>query len=253
MKRQWSSWIALPVMALLFAGCIPTAPTPPGTYIFEDGVDGYAGFADTSIFSENEYSGGASDGIFSGTNAQLNTRRALIRVDLSSIPAGSVVTSATLSLTVERSGENFGNLPFTLHRVTRAWGEGRVVGRGEGGFGAPADEGDATWIASRHRETTWTSPGGDYAPEASATAASGPAGATDTWSGPGMAADVQAWVDNPNANFGWILISTQEGAKQRVKKFYSSEATRSRPRLVVTIENGAVSKLVNILVPSPGE
>jgi hypothetical protein len=241
---------ALPV--LLLAACCPEDPPPSGPGVFEQGVNGFAGFADTSIFSENAYSGGASDGIFSGTNAQLNHRRALLRIDLSSIPQGSIITEAALSLTVERSGENFGDLPFTLHRVTRAWGAGAVEGIFQGGFGAPANAGDATWPAARHQQEAWTTPGGDFVALPSAQADAGRAGLAATWDGPGVVADVQSWVDEPETNFGWILISTREGESQRVKKFYSSEARRGRPRLTLTIQPPGEDKLLRLMFPMEG-
>jgi hypothetical protein len=47
---------------------------------------------------------------------------------------------------------------------------------------------------------------------------------------------VQAWINTPETNFGWIVISTIEGEKQRVKKFHSSEATAFRPVVTILID-----------------
>jgi len=206
------------------------------TVVFEQGLDGYEGIADTSIFSElPDNGGGGTDGIFSGTTLQLGDRRALIRVDLSEIPPGSTVVAAQLELAVSMSGGNFGDIAYSLHRVTRGWGAGTEVGPVEGGFGAPADTGSATWDAARHGVELWDLMGGDYLPTPSATGVAGPVGTVASWSGPGLVADVQAWVDDPSANFGWILVSGIEGEQQRVKKFHSSEAEAERPRLTVVI------------------
>lgn len=197
------------------------------------GENGYFGFDDTSIFSENQNSGGGTDGIFSGTNGQLDTRRALIRADLSMIPPGSTVTSVSLQLNVWMSGDNFGDFDYTLHRTLRDWGEGTVVGSSEGGFGDTPDLGDATWVSNFHGTSTWTNPGGDFSPTASATATAGFAGTTATWSDAGMAADAQGWVDDPASNFGWTIVSSIEGQFKRVKKFRSAESPILRPVLII--------------------
>jgi hypothetical protein len=224
-------------LALLFC-CTLAILAAPGAYgdslVLIQGVGGYAGFEDTSLFSENENSGGGSGGVFAGTNGQLDTRRALIRADFSMIPEGSTITDVSLQMTVMMSGNNFGNVDFTLHRVLQDWGEGDVVGLSEGGFGATAAPGDATWLSNAHGTSSWTDAGGDFAPNVSATAAAGLAGTTATWGGPSLVADVQGWIENPSSNHGWLILSAIEGEFKRVKKFHSSEALQDRP--VLTIE-----------------
>jgi hypothetical protein len=46
-----------------------------------------------------------------------------------------------------------------------------------------------------------------------------------------MAADIQAWLDNPSSNFGWVLLG-KEGAEATAKRFDSreNEAPENRPR-----------------------
>jgi hypothetical protein len=223
-------------LALLFC-CTLAILTASGAYgdslVLIQGVGGYVGFEDTSLFSENENSGGGSDGVFAGTNGQLDTRRALIRADFSVIPQGSTITDVSLQMTVMMSGDNFGNVDFTLHKVFRDWGEGDVIGLSEGGFGAMAAPGDATWLSNAHGASSWTDAGGDFAPNVSATAAAGLAGTTATWGGPNLVADVQGWIEDPSSNHGWLILSTIEGEFKRVKKFYSSEALQDRPVLTI--------------------
>ncbi|MBI2421970.1 MAG: DNRLRE domain-containing protein [Candidatus Hydrogenedentes bacterium] len=223
-------------MLVILMLTVPSAPAVAlgESLVLVQGTDGYTGFEDTSLFSENVNSGGGTDGIFSGTNGQFHNRRALIRADLSGIAPGSTILSVSLTLTVMMSGNNNGDLDYTLHRVTGDWGEGSVVGLSEGGFGAPADPGDATWQSAFHGTTLWNTAGGDYSPVISGTATAGTAGSVVTWSGTGLRNDVQEWVDNPGGNFGWIIRSTQEGEFKLVKKFHSSEAFSDRP--VLTIE-----------------
>jgi hypothetical protein len=205
-------------------------------FVFEQGVNGYSGFDDTTIFSELTNSGGGTDGTFSGTNNQLDERRALIRADLSNIPAGSTILSVQLQMTVEMSGANFGNINYALHPVTSDWGEGTVVGLSAGGFGGPANTGDATWVSNFHNVSTWLAAGGDFSVTASATAPAGLADTSVTWNSAGMATDVQQWLDTPATNHGWMLISALEGTKQRIKKFKSSEATSGKPVLIILVQ-----------------
>ena len=56
-----------------------------------------------------------------------------------------------------------------------------------------------------------------------------------------MASEVQAWVDNAAANFGWAIVSTIEGQTQRARRFHSSEAAANGPRLTVVIESEGTS------------
>jgi hypothetical protein len=210
------------------------------THVLEEGRDGCSCFSDTTIFSESQHSGGGTNGVFSGTNAQQNTRRALLKVDLSSIPGDAVVTRVELEMTVDMSGGNFGEIPCSLHRVTREWREGGVRGGFNGGAGSPAQPGDPTWTHAAQPDIPWDSPGGDFVETPSATANAGRARTSVVWSGPGLVADVQAWLADPASNHGWIIISGREGEKQRVKRFHSSEASHSRPVLRVTVASDAV-------------
>jgi len=224
------------VVVALAAGGIVHAGSEPVVLTFEQGVDGFTGFEDTSIYSENgDNAGGGFDGIFSGTNNAGNDRRALLRVDLSSIPEGATVLGAELRLVVDMSGGNFGDIEYTLHRVTSDWGEGDAVSGSPGGFGAPAGVGDATWTANFFGESEWTNAGGDFVESSSATATLGAAGYVGVFSGEEMTADVQDWIDEPSMNFGWLLKSTIEGQIQRVKRIHSSEAGTDRPVLTLTV------------------
>ena len=212
-------------------------------FVFEQGVDGYEGFEDTSIFSENENAGGGIDGLFSGTiRTSPFHRRALLRVDLSALPPASVVESVTLELVVERSGGFFGDFDIGLYRVLEDWAAGSATSPDtEGGAGGPVSIGDATWVSNFHEISLWENPGSDFVEEASAFAAAGVEGEIAVWSGDGLRDDVQRWVDDPTSNYGWVAISAIEGELQRVKRFYSSEAAENRPRLtvVLSVEEGS--------------
>jgi hypothetical protein len=154
-----------------------------------------------------------------------------VRFDLSAIPAGSTVSSASLSLNMSRavSGPN----ELRVHRLTSSWGESTSDGLGNEGSGDNADPGDATWSRRFHPGTLWTTPGGDYVATQSASQTVGAVG-TYTWTSAALTADVQGFVDDPGQNFGWILIGVEIGATT-TKRFDAREhpIEANRPALVV--------------------
>lgn len=191
---------------------------------------------DNTLFesSTGTLSNGVGTGLFAGKTSSGLIRRALLAFDLSSIPPGSIIESATLSMTVSQTVA--GDQTVMLHRVTADWGEGTSNSNARGGGqGAGATAGDATWLHRFFATDFWATPGGDFDPAVSATAT---VGFQDryTW-GPSdqMTADIQAWLDDPAANFGWIVIGN-ESANQTAKRFDSREhaVSSNRPVLSVT-------------------
>ena len=181
-------------------------------------------------------SNGAGPTMFAGRTAQASNfrRRALVRFDVASaVPPGSIITSATLALSMSQAGSPF-MATMTLHRVTADWGEGTSNGGAAGGTGAPATAGDATWLHRFFNTTLWATAGGDFTPAASASqtvALEGPY----AWSSAGMVADAQAWLDTPASNFGW-LVRGDEATSQSVKRFDTREALDPAVRPTLTLE-----------------
>ena len=210
------------------------------------GVDGSAaGFAaaetvtvepvqDASLFedAEGDVASGSGPVVFAGNNRTLITRRGVLLFDVSAaIPPGALIDAVELRLWVESAP-----LPDTtavaVHRVTAHWGEGASAS--PGGAGTEAESGDATWRHRFYPDSLWSAPGGDFEPQALAVAEVGPEGA-HTWSGPGLTADVQRWLNEPPENHGWLLQGDETGP-QTVRAFHSREAESAalRPALVVT-------------------
>lgn len=190
---------------------------------------------DNTIYSESgSLSNGAGWYIFAGNTAANNARRCLLAFDVAgAIPAGSTIVRAELRLYMSRT--IVGDVTVRLHRVLADWGEGTSDAFGQEGAGAPATQGDATWTHRFYDTILWSQPGGDFVPTPSAQTTVGASLGFYSWgSTPEMVADVQAWLDNPASNFGWIVIG-DENLYPTAKRFNSRQHTNAslRPQLIV--------------------
>lgn len=187
-------------------------------------------------------SNGAGTGMFAGRTSQTSNsvRRGLIRFDVAAaVPVGSIITGATLTL--HQSSANDDVRTVSLHIVNQQWGEGASnATTGNGGGGAPAQPGDATWLHRSFNTVFWASFGGSFSPMPSAAAPVGGNGAY-AWSSAQLAADVQAFLDDPSANFGWLLLG-DESASGTSKRFSTREEPDESLRPMLTVE---------YIVPSP--
>jgi hypothetical protein len=192
--------------------------------------------ADNTIIEDTAgaFSSGASQYFFAGrvnVNGAGTLRRGAIRFDLTSIPAGSTITSVSLRLYCSAAG-NSTSQSISFKRFTASWGEGASVAFGGGGAAAQAN--DVTWLHRFYPGTPWATPGGQFVATASASRNVTGIG-TYTWaSTPGLVADVQGWVNTPATNFGWC-VQGNEATMQSVKRFDSRESgtPANRPQLTV--------------------
>ncbi len=171
---------------------------------------------DNTLFEEGDLSNGLGDWIFAGAtdpdgnNAAL--RRALLSWNLTSVPAGAVVASASVTLRMDRTIAPSYN--FSLHKMSTDWGEGTSNADAQEGRGLLATAGDATWQKPFHGQAeTWVTPGGDYALLRSATLAVNTE-SSYTWTSPQLAYDVNSWLNNPATNFGWNLKADAEAVQK---------------------------------------
>jgi hypothetical protein len=201
-----------------------------------------------------QISNGLGPHFYSGTNLASLARRGLLAFAVSdSIPAGSVVESVDLSLNVSQVRETSPRA-YGLHRVLTRWGEGTSdAGTGGashgGGGGALATPGDATWTCAVLDTVTWSAAGGDFAATASAEASLTGLGPAQWSSTARLVADVQAWVDDPSSELGWIVLG-DEAQSGTAKRFDSRQhpAPELRPELTVVYRppaGGAGAALVS--------
>ena len=147
--------------------------------------------ADSRVFDadwgrDNNAGGDANVGIYQSRD------RSLLRFDLSSLPSGSTVTSALLTLTAtDLYGGNPGAESMNVYRLTQSWTEGGV-----------------TW--NRYDGASpWGAAGGDYDGAIWATSTANPAsGSPVQWE---VGALAQAWHDGTYPNRGLILINLGTG------------------------------------------
>jgi hypothetical protein len=203
---------------------------------------------DNTIYSEG---GAVSNGqfahLFAGRTTLEPLRRALLKFDVSTIPPGSTVTAVSVRMRCTMSSFiNPTTATFTLRRVTADWGEAASASDPPGGLGAPAVSGDATWTERFFDQgQPWTTAGGDFSGVTSASftllaaqACTDAAPVTiNVSSTPQLVNNVQAWVNSPASNFGWILIGDETDLEfGTARRFGSREHTTasSRPQLSVT-------------------
>lgn len=203
--------------------------------------------ADSTIYEvgmgDAETSNSRGAHLFAGRIIGGLRRRALLRFDLSAIPPGSVVNSAQLSLSLNRTPP--GTLPavnFSLQPMTASWGEGSSDAGEPGGSGVLATAGDPTWTQRAFPSTPWTTPGGDFFATASAVASANGQGRYQWGSGAAMVGTVQDWVDSPANNFGWMLFADETAGDQTARRFASREATdaNTRPQLSIDYTPGSI-------------
>ena len=193
--------------------------------------------ADATLYEDpaGSVANGAGEFLFAGrTNLATNpSRRSLLRFDVSELPAGAVITSASLRLHMLAVVTS--EAAVNLHRVTAAWTAGSSDPIGNEAGGVPATAGDATWLHASFSNILWTAPGGDAVAAPSASVLIGTISDYYTWTGSGLLADVQAWAANPPANFGWLL-RTDESVPFTAKRFESGNSLTAALRPLLTVE-----------------
>ncbi len=213
---------------LALAAALTSAPTAHADSIILPAL------ADNTIYAE---SGAEANGIgqhfFTGRTGNGELRRALLRFDMTPIPAGSVITGVQVRLFMSRS--RAGSVPVAAHRLLQSWGEGMSQSTGGEGVGGTAQPGDSTWTQrffGASPAQPWTNPGGTFVATASSSVSVG-SGAV-TWTGAGLVADVQAWINDPTTNHGWIFLGG-EGGGTTAKRFDSAQNETFANRPIVTV------------------
>lgn len=193
---------------------------------------------DTYIFS---ISGNNNYGVavtFQGNGT--TTEKSMIRFDLSSIPAGAIINSATLRLRCTQVGVS-DSADISLYRALTEWYEGDASG------GTTTIDG-STWNNRNHIGTVaWSggaggASGSDYNATPSATTAVTVVDADYDWD---VAADVQNFIDGVNPNYGWWILHS--GGSTTSKQFSTSDnaTAGNRPELIIDYTEGPLPSVVD--------
>jgi hypothetical protein len=190
--------------------------------------------ADTTLIeTAPENNLGGANFFNAGTAGNGSRNRAVLLFDLDEvIPAGSIITSATLTMDIVRQpNSGLQNSNFDLRRVLQSWGEGAQVPENPDspGLGGPAGTDEATWNWRFAPGTGWSSPGGqlgtDFSTVVSASALVQSLGDTVLFeSSVPLVADLQAWLNDPSSNFGWVLMTQAEDIDKTARGFASHES-----------------------------
>ena len=210
--------------------------TEAGDPISADEIATIGPTKDNTLYEDatGSISNGSGEYFFAGRTGTGAIRRAVVAFDIAqSVPAGSRVTNATLTLHLSREPVSGSPESIELHRLLADCGEGTSDAAANEGGGAAATPGGATWIHAFSDTVLWSSPGGDFSQTVSASQSVDGIGFY-SWSGAGLVADVQSWLDNPQDNFGWVIVGN-ESVAQTAKRFDTRENTETsfRPELSV--------------------
>jgi glucose/arabinose dehydrogenase len=197
---------------------------------------------DTTLYEDDEgdLGNGAGEYLFFGRvgSTQLGAeklRRALVKFDLSTIPAEAIIESVSVAFEINQVPmvDPAGGLA-SLHRVTSSWGEGTSDANGNEGQGAAIAAGDAGWLHRFYPSSQWTTPGGDYELTPSSQAGYGLVMEELLFeSSVPLRADVQTWVANPASNHGWILLGNETPAYSARRVFARESVGSAVPLLTV--------------------
>ncbi|MDB6053720.1 MAG: Chitinase [Verrucomicrobiales bacterium] len=212
--------------------------------------------ADTALmedFPNNNQ--GANSSIELGIPGNSTKMRDLFKFDVSSIPAGSTVSSVSVKFTVTFSHDGTAHIG-NLHKLLANWGEG--TGSGLPNATPVATTGAACWNSRQFGQNAWTTAGGgsgtDYASAISGTGSLVSSGASTFASTATLVSDVQAWVNSPSSNFGWILMYSSETGGSNAKRLATREDTTvaNRPSITVTYTTAAPTPTIAITNPASG-
>lgn len=202
---------------------LPTQPLATATVSFQQDIDGYQGASDTTLDSWEPERNSGTEALFrlryNRSGGGYTEMAPIIRFDLSVLPRGADVMTATLRLYLEEKS-NTNDFRAELRGLLRGW-----------------DEFSATWQQAA-TGLPWAVPGAQGAQDRMAWADDiqviGDAGA---WYSLDATQLTQMWLDDPTSNYGAILLAKGGTYDANVEaRFASRDASTAgqHPQLIVT-------------------
>lgn len=257
-------------LALLAFGLLlhlPLLPLP-GTHALaqevitlQQGNAGYAGCQDAHILADKpDWNTGAEEGLeASGNGGDADAKHALLRFDLSGLPAAAQIDSAWLELyLVKRRTPQSTAKTLAVYRLNRPWSEG--LGNDPGGYdGRPAVGGEVCWQYSVFAGQPWALPGAggvplDHAGDPEGLRLFEPAAPAGQWYSWELTRMAQLWLTHPDSNQGLILREPVVSAPSGILNFASSQSEPDslRPRLHLRLTSQAPGTTALQLAASHG-
>ena len=174
----------------------------PQTITLQPGLEGKD--AGINTFNPDTNWGDRDD--FGAGNSPIDTVRAYIQFDLSTIPEGIVVTDADLKLYHHSA---WGSNAFTigLYKVTESWLENTITWSNQ-----PTSSSNVEFLRSI------------------------PAGSVNYWRYWDIDTLVQGWLDGTITNYGMLLMDTDESLVNTAAFFYTSDYTDTSQRPILEID-----------------
>jgi len=193
---------------------------------YQQGTSGYSGCTDAKI--SHAYltkNAGGSEFLVTGRWDSNDMERSVIRFDVSGIPAGATINSASLQLRCHGIWYNASTV--SAYRVLKDWGEG------DNDY-TDADAGECCWSYAKYSTAAWSGCANDGTDAETAAQSSVSVNAQDTWYSWGVASAVAAWVGGA-ANYGLMLRNPESGDQTKAgyrSRNYAADTTL-RPKLTV--------------------
>ncbi len=202
---------------------------PASNYVFQDGVypdAGYAGTRDTKLLSDSPDTAFGSQSELEVDGAPEGT--VLMSWDLSSIPPGTTIQSARITLDVTNPSFD----TYELYGVNRVW-----------------DESSATW-QNASTGNSWNRPGASGSSDRESVVV-GVIGAYETGldtfelNQDGIAL-IQSWVDNPNTNRGFAIQDFDDAWDGLDFSSRESSVASLRPKLEIETGSSSANRIVTV-------
>jgi len=173
--------------------------------ILQDGVNSYAGTSDTSIKSASQTTnfGTATTIEVNGGSSDIG---ALIKWNLSSIPAGSTVQSVKITLNITDASTQ----SYSIYELKHAWVESTATWK--------------IWTTSQNWQTAGAAGANDRGTTALGTVVATPVGSGTTTLNASESPSYKNWINTASSNNGFILRTT------RPRQTTSSSAPARRPQ-----------------------
>jgi hypothetical protein len=224
------------------------------THLRSDGIDVVSAWADGNFGTAT----GARLYPDVGFDAGKGPRHTLFWFDVSSIPSGATINSATLNVYLLNNSVGGDTTGFNLGCLKVPWIEGTKPGE------TPAGTGEPTWNNRAHPSTAWGAPGAVGTADIESDSKTFDAGpAADHWETIDVTDWVQSWVSGARPNQGMIIYGGQNMSGYFWIDLSELADTSLRPRLTVTynstgdsgvsIDLGTTNAENGIVCPSTGD